>query len=179
MANNECRSGEELSVFARHAVLRMKLTSKVVFFLLVLSICSACVNGAGTLGGFKPITFPVSKEKLEEAIDTLFAAHTEYSIPEKWEHLDSWDDRGYGFLQSHIFYFKGPPEEMFYVTFIGDEKMLADPTRIQIAIRAVNRGKNKWLLSDDLSESERGKIVNRFHNEIVSKLEYYLHVRSY
>lgn len=159
-------------------VVRMQRLN-LVFYLLVLSIFSTCINGAGTLGTFKPITFPVSKQKVEKAIDTLFAAHSEYRIPSKWEHLDSWDDRGYDFLQSYIFYFKEHPEEMFYVTFIGDKKMLADPTHIQIAIRAVNTGKNRWLLNDDLPENERVRIVNRFNKEIISKLEYYLQVKSY
>ncbi len=38
----------------------------------------------------------------------------------KWKKYDFWDKygTGYGFLETRMFYFKNPPEEMYYVSFI-------------------------------------------------------------
>ncbi len=148
---------------------------KITAYITILLISLSC--GAGTLGGFEPVTFPTSKTKLEEAVDSLFINYPQYHIPEKWQHLDNWNDRGYGFLQSNIFYFQNTPEEMYYVTYIGDQKMLADSTRIQIGIRAINNGANRWLLEEDLSPNEKHRIIKRFDSEIISKLEYYSKVK--
>lgn len=150
---------------------------KIIFYSLTFLIFCGCVTGGGTLGGFDPITFPTSKKKMEEAVGSLFTNYPEYGIPKKWQHLNSWEDRGYGFLQSYIFYFKNAPEEMYYVTYIGDEKMLADPTNIQIAIRAINNGGNRWSLNEDLNQNEKNRIIKRFNSEVISKLEFYLKVK--
>lgn len=148
---------------------------KVIASLTILNILLSC--GAGTLGGFQPITFPTSKAKLEQAVDSLFANYPQYRIPGKWQNFDNWNDRGYSFLESNIFYFQDEPEEMYYVTYIGNQKMLADPTKIKIGIRAINNGGNRWLLEEDLSQDEKNRIIKRFDSEIISKLEHYSRVR--
>jgi hypothetical protein len=145
---------------------------RMFFYLLSFQIFLGCGTGAGTLGGFEPVTFSRPKEKIRKAIDSLFVVYPEYRIPEKWGYWDNWKERGYGFLQSYIFYFEGRPEEMYYVTILGDGKTQADSAHTEIAIRAINRGKNRWLLHEDLSEGEKDRIMRRFDSEIISKLKF-------
>lgn len=104
---------------------------------------------------------------------STYAKHPEYQMPASWEKFNTWSARGYDFLQSRIFYFKSSPEELYYVTFIGDSTALADTTKIEIGVRAINKGDNKWLLNADLDSKERERIEERFDSEIVSKLEEY------
>ena len=132
--------------------------------------------GCGTLGdGFGEWNFPIPKKKLEIAIDSLYKIYPEYSIPEKWEKQNDWSERGYDFLESDIFYFKSSPEEMYYVTFIGDSATLANPSNVSIGIRSVFKENTpkQWLLSDDVDSKEKIRIENRFASEIISKLEEY------
>jgi len=142
-----------------------------LFGLLTICIGLSC----GTLGGIGPtLYFPTSKIKLEQAFSRLYVEHPEYNVPENWKKYDTWSERGYDFLEGRIFYFKTPPEEMYYVSFIGDSADLADPNQIGIAIRAIyTNEKSKWLLGDELSNREKDRITNRFNKNIISKLEGY------
>ena len=153
----------------------MKIFNTV--FVLLFATFSACnFIGQGTLGGFGEIVFPTSKKRLDQAIDSFYGDFPEYKVPEKWSDLDNWSARGYDFLKSNIFYFKDDPEEMYYVTYIGEQKALEDTTEIRIAIRAVNVGRRPWLLHKDLSDFERARISKRFNDDIVAKLNGYLHL---
>jgi len=129
------------------------------------------LEGCGTLGSFKVINFSVNKQPLSLAIDSIYKNYPYYKIPEKWKKFDTWAERGYDFLDSRIFYFKDSPEEMYYVTFRGDKTTSANGP-ISIAIRAVSKGKGKWLMQDDFSEKEIERIESRFEAEILSKIKY-------
>ena len=145
---------------------------RIIFFCLIFCLVISC----GTLGSIgDTIFFPTSKKKLEIAIDSLYAKHPEYKIPEKWEPFNDWSKLGYDFLESRIFYFKSEPEEMYYVAFYGDSTILADTTKVGIGIRAMYNGdyRGRWLLGDSLSFKEKQRIKARFDREIVSKLEEY------
>lgn len=132
------------------------------------------IAGCGTLGGIgNGLYFPISKKKLEIGIDSLYAKNPVYRMPENWAKFNTWSSSGYDFIESRIFYFRTPPEEMYYITFIGDSAALADTTKIAIGIRAVNKGSYKWLLEVDLDSREKERIVKRFNAEIVSKLKQY------
>lgn len=148
-----------------------------IFIIIVFFLVSGCMSG-GTMGGFDIRTFPISKSVLNQAIDTLNLRNPEYKLPDKWKERDNWSRRGYGFLESNIFYLKGDPEEMYYVTFIGDSTMLADPKKISIAVRAVYNGGKRWLLENDLDKQEKERIEVRFDKEIISKLENYAKVKA-
>lgn len=134
----------------------------------------SCNFSAGTLGGFESVKFPVGKARLDKALDCLFEFDSTYIIPDEWKEFDSWHERGYDFLDSRIFYFGDPPKEMYYVTYIGDKKMLSNPNSVEIAIRAVNNGAYHWILRHELSDKEAMRIMNRFDSEIVVKLQKYL-----
>ncbi len=154
---------------------------KMLLIAFIYSIITIGSISCGTLGGIgDTINFPTSKKNLEIAMDSLFVKHPEYKIPEKWETYNDWHQRGYDFLESRIFYFKSSPEEMYYVSFIGDSVMLADTTKIGIAIRATYNGdaRGRWVLGDSLGSSEKQRIISRFDNEIVSKLEQYTKTKS-
>lgn len=152
---------------------------RVVVCCIIICLFAGCM-GAGTLGGFDLRTFSTSKRMLVEAIDTLFAKHPEYKIPDKWKSLDDWHESGYDFLDSRIFYFKAEPEEMYYVTFYGDanDSTQADTTKTGIAIRAVSNNTSTWVLEGNTSSAEKKRIENRFDREIVSKLEQYCHAKA-
>jgi hypothetical protein len=151
---------------------------------LLIIACMQCfifmlITSCGTLGGFKDRRFPLSKKNLETAMDSLYVKHPEYKIPAKWEYFNDWSKRGYDFLESRIFYFKSSPEEMYYVTFIGDSATLANPSSVSIAIRAVFKEKtNIWLLNDDVDSKEKARIESRFDEAIISKLEEYTKTKA-
>jgi len=147
-----------------------------LFLITIQCIIFSSFLGCGTLGGIgNVIYFSTSKKKLEVAIDSLYSKHPEYRIPEKWKVFNSWSENGYGFLESRIFYFNSSPEEMYYVTFIGDSAMLADATKTGIGVRAVFNGdaNGKWFLDQDLDSREKQRMEKRFDGEIISKLEEY------
>ncbi len=150
----------------------MKNLVLILFSIIFLVSC-------GTLGGFEIITFPVSKNKVNSAIDSLYKNFPEYKIPEKWKELNDWQDRGYGFLDSRIFYFKSTPEEMYYVSFIDmeDDSTKQDvQLQTSLSIRAVSKGEKKWWLHKELNAKEQKRIENRFKKEIISKLKVYLKI---
>lgn len=148
------------------------------FALIYIFLLGSCNIGAGTLGGFDERVFPVGKKQLDLAIEKLYSEHPEYNIPDKWKDFDNWSESGYDFLESKIFYLKNQPEEMYYVSFVGDSAMLADPKQSIIAIRAVNKGSRKWLLEEDLDKKEQERIESRFDKEIISELEKYTHTKA-
>ena len=153
-----------------------KVILKMVFFALCLLI-----GGCGTIGKVgDEIDFPISKKKLEIAIDSLYSQYPDYKIPDKWKTFDGWSKSGYGFLENRIFYFKSSPEEMYYMTFIGDSVMLANPNKIGIALRAVYNGNTygKWLLGSELDDKEKDRINKRFDHEIIAKLEQYTKTKA-
>jgi hypothetical protein len=142
-----------------------------IFFLLIMLVLISC---DGTLGGFNTLSFPISKKKLEIAFDNLYLDNPDYKIPNKFQEYNFWSKSGYDFLESRIFYFKENPEEMYYVSFIGEDETFKDTTHIDIAIRSVFIGsKRKWLKQEDFSKDEENRIQTRFKNEIISKLEKY------
>lgn len=151
---------------------------KIIFtFLLILTLISC----DGTLGGFNTRIFPVSKEKLVIAIDSLYKENPKLYIPEKWKENDSWKKRGYGFLDTRIFYLKNDPEEMYYISFIGDsnDSIQTNNNSTSIAIRAVYTNRfRKWFYEEEFDENEKERIENRFDKEIISKLEKYTGVKT-
>ena len=136
----------------------------IVIILLTSFSISGCNSGVGTLGGFDSIKFETDKKTLLTGIDSLYKQYPEYVIPDKWKDFDSWSERGYDFLEGQVLYFSSSPEEMYYITILA-----GDETRI--AIRAVNTGSHRWLLEEDFSLTEKGRIERRFDLEIISKLE--------
>jgi len=153
-------------------------TSRAIFILMTWALTS-CL-GAGTLGGFDTRSFATSKQNIVQAIDGLFSKYPEYRIPDKWKPYDTWKQRGYDFLNSRIFYFKSGPEEMYYVTFLGDSN---DSTQINnyntsISIRAINNGVAHWKLEDETNSSDKKRIESRFEQEIISKLEEYTNTKA-
>lgn len=155
------------------------MTTKRLTILFITFILTGCI-GAGTLGGFDLRTFPTSKRNLVQAIDTLYLRHPEYEIPNKWKTFDDWHERGYDFLDSRIFYFKTNPEEIYYVTFIGDanDSIQVDTTKTALSIRAYRNNKFGWTKEEDLSSKEKKRVQQRFDQEIISKLEEYTNTKS-
>lgn len=146
-----------------------------IFLLLITFLLVSC---DGTLAGFNVISFPTSKKKIEIAIDSLYSKYPEYKIPAKWDEYNNWSKRGYDFLESRIFYFKEAPEEMYYVTFVGEEETLKDTTHIDIAISSVfTDRKMKWI-EKDFSKEEENRIQERFKTEIISKLEKHTNTKA-
>ena len=159
----------------------MPINKKKILFISVICCTICClITSCGTLGGIGDgIYFHTSKKKLDIALDSLFNQHPEYIVPTEWKQFNNWSARGYDFLESKIFYFKNQPEEMYYVTFIGDSITLLDTSKIGIGIQAINKGNYKWELDSDLDSKERKRILKRFDDEIISKLMEYTKVRTW
>ena len=90
---------------------------KIKFFFILL-FSSLLISCDGTLGGIDNRTFETPKQNIEKAIETLFVKNPELKIPAKWKDNDDWKKRGFGFLDTIIFYFQSEPEEMYYVSFV-------------------------------------------------------------
>ena len=145
-----------------------KIKASLVLFIIFLISCD------GTLGGFNTISFPTSKKNLEQALDALYSDYPDYRVPNKYKDFNNWSKSGYDFLDTRIFYFSQTPEEMYYVSFVGDEEIFKDTTHVDIAIRAVFvENKRKWLKEEDFNEEEKNRIQARFKTEIIAKLEGY------
>ncbi|MES2544740.1 MAG: hypothetical protein V4548_07635 [Bacteroidota bacterium] len=144
---------------------------KIFFILLFGCLFSNC----GTLGGFDTRNFETSKKNIVKAIDTLFVKNPELEIPEKWKEYDTWKKRGFGFLDTRIFYFQSEPEEMYYVSFISDGNEKQDENGPTIlAVRSVfTKRHNNWLKEEDFGDDEKERIEKRFDAEIINKLEKY------
>jgi len=154
----------------------MKYLNILSFYILLILLFSGCIYGAGTLGGFDPHVFYASKQSVVKGIDSLYSNNPESSMPEKWVKYDGWSVRGYGFLDSRIFYFQSEPEEMYYVSFIGDSNK-ANPknnNRTELSIRAVFKELSGWKYERELSSSEKKRIIKRFNDEIIIPIENYI-----
>lgn len=156
---------------------KMKKLIPIGLFFFAFAL-SGCIS-AGTLGGFDLRTFSTSKRNLVEAMDTLYAKHPEYKIPEKWESYDDWHERGYDFLDSRIFYFSSNPEEIMYVSFYGDanDAVQLDTSETSLSIRAYRNEKFGWTKEGDCSTKEKHRIQERFDEEIISKLQDYTNAK--
>lgn len=141
----------------------------------ILILISCVIISCGTLGGFDEVTFLAPKQSIVNAIDTFYTKHPEYRIPSKWKPFDNWKERGYGFLDSRIFYFSSKPKEMYYVTFLGDanDTIQLHNRSVSMAIRAINIGTGKWEKEEEISSSEKIRMQKRFKTEIVTKIKEY------
>lgn len=149
-----------------------------IFFILLLSCL--LISCDGTLGGFENRNFETPKQNIEKAINTLFAKNPELEIPEKWKEYDTWEKRGFGSLDTRIFYFQSEPEEMYYVSFVSDGNEKQDENGPTIlAIRSVfTKRHNQWLKEEDFDDNTKERIENRFDTEIITKLEKYIGARA-
>ena len=149
---------------------------KIFFILLFSFLFSNC----GTLGGFDSRNFATPKKNIEKAIDTLFVKNPELVIPEKWKEYDTWKKRGFGFLDTRIFYFQSEPEEMYYVSFVSDGNEKQDKNGPTIlAVRSVfTKRHNDWLKEEDFGDDEKERIKKRFDIEIIRKLEKYSGIKA-
>lgn len=153
---------------------KIKLILNILIFITTLLPINC-----GTLGNIGSIIyFPTSKARLEIAIDSLFSQYPEYRIPENWRVYDNWS-KSYAFIESRIFYFKHSPEEMYYVTFIGDSTKLTDTSEVGISIRAVLSDTSRpiWHVGNELDKKEKQRMKLRFYNDIITKLEQYTHTK--
>jgi hypothetical protein len=124
----------------------------------------------GSLGaGLESFEYSNSRAEVAQAIDSIYKAYPEYQIPEKWKSRDTWDAKGFDFLDSRIFYFGSAPEEMYYVTFIGDEET-ANPFRTELSIRAVDFGRKDWVYVKNIPVDDHARIRERFKIEIDQKI---------
>jgi hypothetical protein len=148
------------------------MIKRITFLILTAIFLYRCDSSDTLLGGWPDRTFPISRKKLTSAINQLYDKNVEYKVPGKWMEEDSSIIKSNFYLLSTTFYFKENPEEMYFVSFIGDDSMLADSSKTIISIRSVNNGE-KWLRYVDENPAERVRIEKRFDKEIISKLELY------
>ncbi|GEM_PF-716077 len=159
------------------------LQGKLSFFytlVLMILLFTGCVFSAGTLGGFSNREFPLSKRDVVEGIEHFYTDYPQYKMPSEWERFDGWSKRGYDFLDSRIFYFDSPPQEMYYVTFLGDanDKEKEDIRPVSMAVRSVCDTIGSWRNRGDFTPEEVRRIEKRFDDEIVSRLEKILNTRA-
>ncbi|WP_183575460.1 hypothetical protein HDF18_16185 [Mucilaginibacter sp. X5P1] len=147
--------------------------AKFLIIIIIGCICSM-LAACGTMGQIgDSVRFSTSTAKLESALDSLYKNYPEYKMPATWAKYKSSIVRESPFTEDKFFYFKSNPEELYYVVLINDSVMTDDSARTRLAIRAVNRGSDKWILESGLDNDEEEAVIKRFDDEIVSKLRVY------
>jgi len=118
---------------------------KIKILILASFLFCSCTGsiGAGSLGGWDILVFPVKESKLDSAINLFFFIDSvKYVVPKKWEHKsESWKRGGYDFLKARFFYFNANPEEMYYVSYISAGSG-ENPDWTRLSVRAVYN--EKW-----------------------------------
>jgi hypothetical protein len=148
----------------------MKKTIILICLTLLLAGCNNKV--AGTLGSGYKYVFNCSEEQLNTCMNKFQQTSKKLVVPEKWIKYNNWEEVGYGFLNGNVFYLKSDnlsQEEMYYVTVLGSNSKLKN--KATISIRSVFRiiGQSpRWLYFEDLSQSDKIEIENRFQRTILS-----------
>ena len=142
--------------------------------LIILFCAGVLLYGCDTMGQIgSTFNFHTSADTVQRALDTLFAKYPEYKVPKDWEKYETVKTRPTNYTENKYFYFKSDTPEIYCVVFIDNLKMMGDSSRTGLAIRAVNRGGDKWTLEQDLSYKEERRIAKRFDKEIIEKLQQY------
>lgn len=151
---------------------------KLLLYLL-MSVCFFSCNypGKGSLGGWASITFPVPKDKLKLAIDSLRNTNPENEIPERWRYdSEYWERDSGGIKEPEVLYIKKQPEEMYYFSYIPMEDNQSN-TSTTVALRSVFRN-GTWYRKAVLDTTEQRRISRRFYEEIIAKLELITNTKS-
>ena len=154
---------------------------KVILVLVAIWIIAAIVSfiyflfnfsGGSSLNGLERHRIEMKKNQLESFIDSSFfnVDSSNYCISEEWSHLDTWEQNGFDFLESRIFYFSSPPKEMYYVTFIGDSASWTHDKHVVISIRAVGNSKG-WQHAKSINPKDKTRIELRFKKNILDKIK--------
>ena len=144
-------------------------------FFLFFNSCN--YPGDGALGGWDIIEFKTSEAKLKQAIDSLYKLEPSYKTKGNWKYESNEWLKDHYYLNTVIFYFNSPPEEMYYVTYV-DNGNGDNPNFSRLAIRAVQISSNSWKRYQDVSKNEKLRIEKRFHKYIVKRLEMLTKVES-
>jgi hypothetical protein len=155
----------------------------VILSFLILIILSCNYIGAGTLGSFDSYYFLISENEMHEQFDIFYLKHPNYKIPDKWDQLNDWNERGYSSLKGKCVYFDKTPEEIYYISYfeLRDEDSFKEGCKtIQISVRAVHNGTWRWMKEEDYEKdkAEKDRIEKRFHDEIIVKLEKQLNTKA-
>jgi hypothetical protein len=145
---------------------------RVALYLICTALMSCGVSGQ--IGN--TFNFPTSKKNMELAIDSLYAKYPEYKVPAKWQAFNNFSPGASAYTEGKTFYFKSNPEEMYYVSLISGSRHHSD--RVGLAIRAINKGSEDWLLEQAMGYDDEDRIQDRFKTEIISKLETFTKVKA-
>lgn len=164
----------------------MRTTFKTVFFFIsLISLLIRCNTfSPGTLGSFQKWRFPIPEKQFDSEVNAFFKNNPQYLIPEKWEHLDSWKQNGYGSLNGKIFYFSSHPKEIYYVSYSADVEGFEDKKnpnqrqflKEQLTWEKKERGPQQKIQKKN--EKEIHRIDDRFYKQIITKLEKQANVKS-
>jgi len=147
--------------------------------IILIGILSILFTGCNTFGGLDgAVNFHTNADTMARAIDSLYAKYPEYKLPAKWQAYDNLSLKPTPGIVNKIIYFKGAPEEMYYISVINDSLVSGSRHRNLLAIRAVNQGSPKWLQSEDINYKEEKRIRKRFSQEIIAKLKVYIKGKS-
>ena len=116
------------------------------------------------------INRPVVETKLNASFilnysDTLASINKWYNIPERYKWLI--DSSNNSHLTYRIYYFEASPNELYFITYDYD-----------IVLREVYNetiSEDSWIAIDDklINNNVRNRIVERYKNEVLSKIETY------
>ena len=154
---------------------------KIKILILASFLFCSCTGsiGAGSLGGWDIMVFPVKEPKLDSAINSFFIDSAKYGVPKKWEYeSEFWKRGGYDFLKARCFYFNATPEEMYYISYISAGTG-GNPDWTRLSVRAVYSEKMGWREKEEYSKIEQIRIQKRFNKFICNSLEFYTGVRSF
>ena len=152
-----------------------KMYRSYSYLLVVICLISCNYPGAGALGGWARIQFPVQKSKLKFGIDSLRKASWENEIPERFQYDSEYWIRDSPYLEGEVLYCKDL-DEMYFFSYLPNVEGQRDSS-ITIALRSVFRN-GHWHRKDDFSIAEQKEVLWQFTGHIITPLEQLIGVKS-
>lgn len=136
---------------------------KYVVVIFVLSLVYSC----GTTGHIQFYNYNISKDSLENDLLSVINEDSLYTAPSKWNDYELGIDTVYDIF----ILFQSNPKEIYQLDFIGPPTDWKVNTTCKLALVGVFDGK-LWHFEKDLSSDEKARVMQRFEEEILSKMKY-------
>ena len=151
---------------------------KVLYILLILFLSSCNFSpGIHGLDILEVERLDLNRTEFEIQYKLFENGYPSYQAPSKWSDSINYWNQVFGFVDCKYIYFNQNPEELYFVTLIGDSK---DTTSLNqtlfyqqtlLGVRASFDSINGWRTENDFTENETNRITRRFKTKIIPKIK--------
>ncbi len=140
------------------------MSNKLPFLTIILIALVSC---GGTHGSIKHWYFMYSKNKVDEAIDSVFVRFPQLQFPED---NTLYDHTSRKYRMCYIVDSVGA--DVFTFKFYGNEKYWADhPNYSRLSLTHAGTYGHRMNINYELDESRKNRLINKFEQGFVKKLE--------